>query len=646
MNITVPMRARLALLAVAALVIAVLTALPANAALPAAFTWDPTDADPSSELSDGVTVDLGYPDEGSGNDKELGPKNGAATKVAPINLAPLPVLDTSNPNPGTDFTRVLMDFATDGSDLWGYFAFNIEKFSTGQSAWEFMQDPAPPECDYEQSDDYLKANCNPWLHRQAGDFILVADYQGNGVELGYRVWEDDPDGPEGALRLGPLFDITEEYGIGSVDGGSGWVEMAVNITQAVYGGAQDKCLTIGNIIPSTLTGNSDEADYKDVALVDITDYITLQSCGSVKITKILNTTNSYDDLYKYTLDRTGGTMRYADDVTTENPANVDTGYVVPGASGVPGTAVVETKLKAGTDYTLAELIEAGTDGTVSTELVSLVCTTNDGAGTAYTLVDNTPGSTATISTTFPVVAGQTTSCVITNKEQIGTLKVYKTVVNDDGLTATASAFRVDITGPNSYSMLNQVFGDETPSDADPLTGYLEYTVPAGAYAVTEDLADDSPYDFPDGYSTSPTYSYDDGNGPVASCASVVVPAGGTAECYITNADTPASPTASTTQSWVLHDAVTFTGVRAGASDAPTQVTFGLYTTADCTGTPVGTETVTLNADETAATSTGISVSAPGTWYWKIVRPADDYNNAVTYCNETTTITADDDVAGG
>ena len=34
-------------------------------------------------------------------------------------------------------------------------------------------------------------------------------------------------------------------------------------------------MTIGNVIPGTVTGNSDTADYKDVVLADVADSVTI-----------------------------------------------------------------------------------------------------------------------------------------------------------------------------------------------------------------------------------------------------------------------------------------------------------------------------------------------------------------------------------
>ena len=49
----------------------------------------------------------------------------------------------------------------------------------------------------------------------------------------------------------------------SADGFRG--EAAVNLTDTIFGGSSE-CLAFANTIPSTVTGNSDTADYKDTIL--------------------------------------------------------------------------------------------------------------------------------------------------------------------------------------------------------------------------------------------------------------------------------------------------------------------------------------------------------------------------------------------
>ncbi len=57
-------------------------------------------------------------------------------------------------------------------------------------------------------------------------------------------------------------------------------EAAINITDVVFGGVPT-CLAFANIIPSTVTGNSDTADYKDTILQPGVD---LSNCGTTTTT--------------------------------------------------------------------------------------------------------------------------------------------------------------------------------------------------------------------------------------------------------------------------------------------------------------------------------------------------------------------------
>ncbi|MDM7924291.1 MAG: hypothetical protein QUS14_18555, partial [Pyrinomonadaceae bacterium] len=123
----------------------------------------------------------------------------------------------------------------------------------------------------------------------------------------------------------------------------------------------------------------------------------------------------------------------------------------------------------------------------------------------------TPTSTGTFSGTsitgISIQPGLTTTCVFNDSLQTGTLIVEKVVINDNGGTATADDFSFQVDG-----------GTAVPFEAD---GSNSITVEAGTYNVTEPAFT--------GYST--TYN---------NCTNVVVPAGGTATCTITNDDQAAT----------------------------------------------------------------------------------------------------------
>jgi len=104
--------------------------------------------------------------------------------------------------------------------------------------------------------------------------------------------------------------------------------------------------------------------------------------------------------------------------------------------------------------------------------------------------------------------GGTATCTITNDDTAAppaTLIVKKVVVNDNGGTKQAQNFSFSVNG-----------GAAQAFEAD---GQNDLTVPAGTYSVTEPAVA--------GYST--TYN---------NCSNLVIPAGGSATCTITNNDVP------------------------------------------------------------------------------------------------------------
>jgi hypothetical protein len=62
---------------------------------------------------------------------------------------------------------------------------------------------------------------------------------------------------------------------------------------------------VANVIPGTITGNSDQADYKDTVLADIGDALNITNCGTVHVTKITDPAGE-NGLFDYTLDRISG----------------------------------------------------------------------------------------------------------------------------------------------------------------------------------------------------------------------------------------------------------------------------------------------------------------------------------------------------
>jgi hypothetical protein len=332
------------------------------------------------------TVD---PNDGS---KELGPVNGSSTKIGVINTAPLPMLGLTNPNGQVDLNTIYTQTATAvNGDIWFYFAWARDSNTgSGFLSIEFEQAPVGPGCNYANaSQASLIANCNPWANRQAGDFVLLWDQQGNDRTIYKRVFSG-PAGFNQQLVLGPSVALGSAVAQFSADNFRG--EAAVNLTADVF--TSGSCQSFANTIPGTVTGNSDTADYKDTVL---SAFPPVSNCGSITVTK-------------YTLDPSGvrfsgtGTFPYtivrADGSALRFVAeDGDTTTTITRTLTHDGDSRTHVDLIGGTNYTLTE--DTATMGPQWT-LVSIVCTL-PGDPTAY------PG------TGFPVVVTQTTSCIITNK---------------------------------------------------------------------------------------------------------------------------------------------------------------------------------------------------------------------------------------
>jgi hypothetical protein len=273
---------------------------------------------------------------------------------------------------------------------------------------------------------------------------------------------------------------------------------------------------------------------------------------------------------------------------------------------------------------------------------------NGGSATAF-LPDPTNDSTSlngkntltvsagTYNITEPAVAGYTTTynncsnvqianggtatCTITNNDQAATLIVEKVVINDNGGTKVASDFSFQVNGGSATAFLPDPTNDSTS-----LNGKNTLTVSAGTYNITEPAVA--------GYTT--TYN---------NCSNVQIANGGTATCTITNNDQKAQPAGTTVQHWVLHDTLNITGLRAGGGAAT--VTFKLYSDSDCEN-QVGTSEVVSLSGTSASTSTGVTVTQTGFYYWQAFYSGNSFNEHFeTECgHEVTQIQAKDAAGGG
>ena len=257
--------------------------------------------------------------------KELGPINGANTKIGVIHASNPPVLGLTSINSQTDLLRVYTQTAKHSTtnDIWYYFGW-IRDSDTGSGliSIEFQKNEAPVACDYSQPTQTTINTCNPWKNRSAGDLLILWDQNGGSTSVFIRKFEQSgnsvvlPACPTGwpgnqavpdtssCIRLISNVDVIVSYGDGGNDLFRG--EMALNLTKTVFnppgGGGAPVCRNFANIIPNTITGNSDTADYKDTVLFD---FPNITNCGTVVVRKLTVPTNQTGLVFKYEVSRNG-----------------------------------------------------------------------------------------------------------------------------------------------------------------------------------------------------------------------------------------------------------------------------------------------------------------------------------------------------
>jgi hypothetical protein len=205
---------------------------------------------------------------------------------------------------------------------------------------------------------------------------------------------------------------------------------------------------------------------------------------------------------------------------------------------------------------------------------------------------------------FTLTNGGNQTCTITNDDQAGTLIVKKVVINDNGGTKVATDFSFSLDANATSTAFLQ------DPDNNPLHGKNTLSKSAGTYNITEPAVS--------GYSTSYT-----------NCSNVSLANGGTQTCTITNDDVKASPGIGTTMNWTLNDSVTLSSFRTGGTGGT--ATFYLYkndNTCSVAGNLVFSQTVNVdNSTGTAATTTGYTTSATGTYYWFVTYSGNNFNDA-------------------
>ena len=637
---------------------------------------------------DGIVPDAGAFQFGDpyGSASELGAVNSTTTKLIAIDDAGTPMLSFTNPNAQTDLRTIWMTTNVVAGDAWLYFGWERDSNSgSGVISFEFQQAARPAACDYTRTDQVdspanspageaqLIATCNPWANRKPGDFLIVWDQGGKAINIIKRTFYLDAGTGKLALDAGVILSATDSAAAVSVDKFRG--EAALNLSKTVFPQNPTSCFSIANIIPGTITGNSDSADYKDTLLADFASHIAVSNCGQVKVTKLTEPAGGTGS-FPYTLARSGGqALRFPGD---------------GGQTALADTLVSDGdfdlmfNLIAASNYTLAEGAVGPAWG-----LKSIVC----------------GGTNVTAGGTFAVQPSSVTQCEITNLLQPGTLIVKKVVRNDDGGTLGCGAFSFSVNGgtpvsfdadcQNEMTVDAGTYGVTEPSVAGYATSYSgcsSIQVPAGGSAtctVTNDdigprlklvksVVNDNggtrvPGDwqltatgtggFTDAGSSTTFHTVRAGvqytlsessvagydlQGWSCSAGTFVAPnritlaLDGQATCTATNDDRKATPGLATVERGVLHDAATITGIRAGAPGPAATVTFRLYSDAACSSQVGAAETVNVIVTAgvgNAATINGVAVSASGTYRWVAVYSGDAFNAGFTTAcgSETTTI---------
>jgi hypothetical protein len=592
---------------------------------------------PAALAADGpYTIDGTIPDSGTteladafGSVKELGPLNSNTTKIGVIHTDAVPTLGMTNPNGQVDLRRAWLDTERDTGTQhdWLYFAWERDANSgSGFIAYEFMQNPAPAGCAYDTAtDDQLVAGCNPWANRTAGDFMILWDQQGNSLDLYLRTWSGTA--PNLTLGAPTLLNAAVSQAAYSSDGFRG--EAAVDLTATIFGGST-ACRSFANTIPSTVTGNSDTADYKDTILKNAPP---ISNCTSTTVTT----------------------------PKTAAGGNIPAGGLSIGAGvvGVKDSAVVSliggTAAPAGSvAFSLCKVDAPGLCNTGGTDVGSVNLT-----GTAYPVT--VPSATAYVTSAGrycwrAVFSGDSANGIPGSSDSTATecftvnpvTPTLATTAGDDVFLGTAVTDAAALAG-TATQPANPVInltgtGGAAAGGTITFKLYGPNNCTSVAYtsaAVT--VAGDGSYNTPAPQfvpTASGTYhwvaSYS-GNSPNTNAVSH------NTACDDENEDVVVRSVASSltsAQTWVPNDSVTISAP-AGGNLAGT-VSFALYAGSTCAGTAIYSTTAAVAgvSSQTVSTANTTAVSASGSFSWKV---SYDSTNAAQRdipdsCHETSSLT--------
>ena len=561
-----------------------------------------------------------------GSVKELGPLNGSTTKIGVIHNDALPTLGLTNPNGQVDLRRAWLDVERDTSTShdWLYFAWERDANSgSGFIAYEFMQNPAPAGCAYDTATDaQLIANCNPWANRTAGDFMILWDQQGNSLDLYLRTWSGTA--PNLTLGAPTLLNSAVSQAAYSSDGFRG--EAAVDLTATIFGGST-ACKTFANTIPSTVTGNSDTADYKDTILetappitncASTTKTTPSVGAGGASIgTGVLAVTDSA------VVDIQGGTATPAGSVAF-SLCKVD----APELCTTGGTSVGSTNLS---DASYPVTVQSPTAYVTS---AGRYCWRATFSGDSANGIPGSSDSEATeCFTVNPVTPTLSTSA--------GADVNLGSAVTDSatlGGTATQPADPViNLTGTGGAAAGGTItFKLYGPSDSG--CGSLVYTSPTVAVSGNGTYNSPAPQFEPTtagNYHWVAVYS---GNLPNTNGTSHNDACDDTGE-DVTVTSVPSSLTSA--QTWVPSDSVTISATAGGALDGT--VSFEFFTNGTCTGDSAFDSTADVSGPSSGVTVTSGNApaqTASGEFSWRVSYDSDNpaQQDIAASCHETSTLT--------
>jgi len=591
------------------------------------------------------TIDGSVPDANTtelpdifGSTKELGPLNSNTTKIGVIHADAVPTLGMTNPNAQVDLRRAWLDTERDTSTNkdWLYFAWERDSNSgSGFIAYEFMKNAAPAGCAYDTATDaQLIANCNPWANRTAGDFMILWDQQGNSLDLYLRTWSGTA--PNLTLGAPTLLNSTVSQAAYSADGFRG--EAAVNLTDTIFGGST-ACRTFANTIPSTVTGNSDTADYKDTILATAPP---ITNCSSTTVTtpKVVDESTNPDTIGNVpaggasigtgvlavadsaVVDIQGGTATPAGSVSF-SLCKVDS----PGLCTSGGTSVGSTNL-SGSAYPVTVL-----SPTAYVTSAGRYCWRAAFSGDSANGIPGSSDSRATECFTVNPVT-PTLSTTAGADVQLGTAVTDSAQL---GGTATQPASPViNLTGaagdPAGGTITFKLYG---PSSSG--CGALAYTSPTVAVSGNGTYNSPAPQFVPTSAGDYHWVAVYSGNSPNTNGKTH------NADCSDTNEDVTVTSVASsmtTAQRWVPNDSATISAPSGG--NLAGTVSFDLYNGGSCAGTAIYSTTANVSgaSPQTVSTSNTTAQLASGTFSWKVsydsTNPAQ--RDIPSSCHETSALT--------